>query len=119
LPIVKKVKRDIYVDNMITGVDTLSEAKDLNVESKSLFTSASMNLREWASNSTDFMDFVPRENQAGKSEHKVLGINWNVIMILSQCLDLLSMMLVVFGPREKCNFFSARPSWLFFCPHCS
>ena len=60
---------------MITGVDTFSECKDLYVEAKSLFIAASMNLEELTSNSTDFMDFVPHEYQAGKSEHKVLGVN--------------------------------------------
>jgi len=60
------------MDNAITGVDTLSEVKDLYVKANSLFTAASMNPREWTSNSTDFMDFVPREDQAGKSEHQVL-----------------------------------------------
>ena len=34
-----------------------------------------MNLREWASNSKEFMDFVPYEDQVGKFEHKVLGIS--------------------------------------------
>ena len=43
----------------------------VSVEAKSLFIAASINLREWASISTDFMDFVPHEDQAGKSEHKV------------------------------------------------
>ena len=63
---------------MITGVDTLSDAKDIYTEAKSLFAAASMNLREWASNSKEFMDFVPHEDQAGKFEHKVLGINWHL-----------------------------------------
>ena len=44
-------------------------------EAKSLFAATSMNLRERASNSMEFMDFVPHEDQAGKFEHKVLGIN--------------------------------------------
>ena len=61
------------------GVGTLSEAKDLYVEAKGLFAAASMNLREWASNSKEFMDFVPQEDQAGKFEHKILGINWDLI----------------------------------------
>ena len=63
---------------MITGVDTLSDAKDLYAEAKSLFAAASMNLREWASNSKEFMDFLPHKDQAGKFEHKVLGINWHL-----------------------------------------
>ena len=79
LPVAKKLQKDIYVDNVIAGVSTPSQAKDLYVEAKSLFTAASMNLREWASNSKEFMDFVPYEDQAGKFEHKVLGINWDLI----------------------------------------
>ena len=79
LPVARKLQRVIYVDNVITGVSTPSEAKDLYVEAKGLFAAASMNLREWASNSKEFMDFVPHEDQAGKLEHKVLGINWDLI----------------------------------------
>ena len=44
LPLVRKVKENIYVNNVITGVDTLSDAKDLYTEAKSLFSAASMNL---------------------------------------------------------------------------
>ena len=79
LPVAKKLQKDIYVDNVITGVSTPSQAKDLYVEAKNLFAAASMNLREWASNSKEFMDFVSFEDQAGKFEHKVLGINWDLI----------------------------------------
>ena len=60
LPVAKKIKEDIYVDNVITGVDTLSNAKDLYAEAKSLFAAASMNLREWASNLKEFMNFLPQ-----------------------------------------------------------
>ena len=45
LPVAKKLQKDIYVDNVITGVSTPSQAKDLYVEAKSLFAAASMNLR--------------------------------------------------------------------------
>ena len=48
-------------------------------EAKSVFASASMNLREWGSNSKDFMKFIPHENQAARFELKVLGIKWNLI----------------------------------------
>ena len=72
LPVAKKVKENIYVDNVITGVDTLSDAKDLYTKAKSLFAVAFMNLREWASNYKEFMNFVPHEDQAGKFKHKVL-----------------------------------------------
>jgi len=40
LPVAKKLQENIYVDNVITGVDILSEAKDLYTEAKSLFAAA-------------------------------------------------------------------------------
>ena len=43
----KLIQRDIYVDNITTGVNTYDEAKLLYTEAKSLFAAASMNLREW------------------------------------------------------------------------
>ena len=36
-----------------------------------------MNLREWASNSQQFMKSVPQSDQAANSNQKVLGITWN------------------------------------------
>ena len=56
-PTANRLQRDIYVDNLITGVRNLQEAKSLYTESKTLFSSASMNLREWGSNSKEFIDF--------------------------------------------------------------
>ena len=38
-----------------------------------------MNMREWASNMKEFMEFIPQHDKAGKPEQKVLGINWNLI----------------------------------------
>ena len=72
------LKPDIYVDNIITGVNTIEEAKTLYNEAKSLFAAASMNLREWASNSQQLMECVPQCDQAANSEQKVLGIKWNL-----------------------------------------
>ena len=48
-----KLKNDIYVDNLITGTDTIKEALQLYKEAKSMFSEASMNLREWVSNDKD------------------------------------------------------------------
>ena len=69
------------MDNIITGVNTYDEAKLLYTEAKSLFAAASMNLREWASNSPQFMAFLPREDKVTNilSSHKILGINWNLV----------------------------------------
>ena len=37
-----------------------------------------MNLRKWASNSKEFMDFLPHKDQAGKFKHRGLGIKWHL-----------------------------------------
>jgi len=72
------LKRDIYVDNVITGVNTVEEAKALYNEAKSLFGATSMNLREWASNSHQFMESIPQPDRAANSVQKILGIKWNL-----------------------------------------
>ena len=42
-----KLKNDIYVDNVITGADSVESAIQVYREAKSIFKEASMNLREW------------------------------------------------------------------------
>lgn len=48
--IAKKLHQDIYMDNFITGIMTIDEAKSLYIGANSLFDTVSMNLREWLSN---------------------------------------------------------------------
>ena len=76
--IAKHLKRDIYVDNVITGVNTPTEAKALYAEAKKLFLTASMNMKDWASNSREFMEFVPQQDKASSHEYNVLGLTWNL-----------------------------------------
>ena len=42
-----------------------------------MFNGASMNLREWASNSSEFIDSLSEADQAKGSQHKYLGLNWD------------------------------------------
>lgn len=76
-PIAEHLQQDIYVDNLITGVGNLQEAKSLYTESKTLFSSASMNLREWGSNSKEFIDFIAAKDRVSPITGKVLGIMWD------------------------------------------
>ena len=62
---------------MITGAQSLIEAKALYSETK-MFAAASMNLREWASNSVELMAFIPVADRADSTNLKVLGIQWNL-----------------------------------------
>ena len=73
-----KIQRDVYVDNIITGAQTITEAKGLYCDTKQMFATASMNLREWASNSEELMAFIPESDRADQTNLKVLGICWNL-----------------------------------------
>ena len=56
----------------------MSEAKKLYTEAKNLFAKASMNLKEWGSNSKkNFSEFVAERDRASEVVCKVLGIVWN------------------------------------------
>ena len=97
-PLAQHLQRNIYVNNLITGVNTLNQAKTLYSEAKSLFAAASMNLREWASNSKELMDFIPQQDKVIQSELKVLGINWN---LTNDTLSIPNLSLRAFRRREK------------------
>ena len=77
-PIAEHIHRDIYVDNLITGAQTVMKAHQLYNEGKQMFSTASMNLREWASNSEELMRLIPAQDRADVSGLKVLGISWNL-----------------------------------------
>ncbi len=50
-PVADKVVENIYVDHVIVGVDSIEEVTAFYHEAKEIFQKASMNLREWMSNS--------------------------------------------------------------------
>ena len=62
------------MDNLITGVQNVSEGVKLYTEAKQIFATASMNLREWASNSKELMESIPSHDRADNSDIKVLGV---------------------------------------------
>ena len=76
-PIAEKIRKNIYVDNVITRTRIVVEAYDLYVEARNIFQAASMNLREWMSNSTEFLSLIPDNDRAHGENIKVLGIHWN------------------------------------------
>ncbi|CAC5421232.1 unnamed protein product [Mytilus coruscus] len=72
------IRENIYVDNVITGVDSTENAVTLYEEAKQIFSAASMNLREWASNSQKVLKCIPKEDQANREKLKVLGLTWTI-----------------------------------------
>ena len=54
--IADKICDNIYVDNLCIGANSVKEAYGIYKESKDIFGRALMNLREWSSNSEEFLN---------------------------------------------------------------
>lgn len=83
-PIAKKVlKRDVYVDDLITGADTLEEIIEIRDESIDLLKRGGFNIRQWASNHEDALDRLTNESmnldfrRDRDTVLKTLGVSWN------------------------------------------
>ena len=72
------LQRDLYVDNILTSVDTEEAAMDLFNESRELLNKAGFNLRTWKSNSVQLINIAEKENVLDMdNETKILGMRWN------------------------------------------
>ncbi|GFU44653.1 reverse transcriptase domain-containing protein [Nephila pilipes] len=79
----------LYVDDVISGADDISQALKISKDADTIMKDASMKLRKWNSNDQALMktweyeglETYPRhsENDSGVQSSKVLGIPWNVI----------------------------------------
>uniref|UniRef100_A0A183D0M5 Reverse transcriptase domain-containing protein n=1 Tax=Gongylonema pulchrum TaxID=637853 RepID=A0A183D0M5_9BILA len=72
--VAKRVEENFYVDNVVAEADSIEEAIKLYEEIKDIFSKAHMNIREFASNSAEFNEFLSKEDQQSTQQMKVLGI---------------------------------------------
>ena len=77
-PIAQQIERDLYIDNLATGVSSVAEAIDFYRSTKKIFNSASMNMREWLSNSEEVMSEIDAKDRNTKLVEKVLGMLWHI-----------------------------------------
>ena len=77
----------MYVDHMSTGVETSTQADEQYKEAKTLFQSASINLREWASNSSKFLENGPECDRTSAETMKVLGTSCNLQFFFHQWIS--------------------------------
>ena len=76
-PVAEDIKGNIYVDDLVTGVQEEDEAVKYYNRARALMTPVGFNLRSWASNSTSVQTLAAKENLLdGHTETKVLGIQW-------------------------------------------
>ena len=73
------IQNNIYVDYVLIGVKSANEAYEKYKEAKMMFEKASMNLREWNSNSTDFLNSIAVAECVNGDISKVFGLLWNRI----------------------------------------
>ena len=72
------ISRNIYVDNLITGVTTVEEEIDYYDETKKIFDEASMNMCQWASNAPQLMGKIRCEDKRVENKIKVLDMIWKL-----------------------------------------
>ena len=82
----KKLLRDMYVDDVATSFRTMEEGLEFYFESKKCLKEDGFELRKWNSNNKELMDKIYVEENENSYEHgknclglrKVLGINWDI-----------------------------------------
>ncbi|XP_062538341.1 uncharacterized protein LOC134206628 [Armigeres subalbatus] len=80
------ITREVYMDDMLSGAETVSEAIEAQRQLKQLLARGGFPIHKWCSNSLEFLQQVPpeeRETQVSKTEYeanktiKVLGLLWD------------------------------------------
>ena len=73
----ERILKNIYVDNLVLGESNVAAASEVYKFAKETFNSANMNLRDWSSNSPEFLDSIPSDDKLEMKETKLLGMVWN------------------------------------------
>nr|XP_012215486.1 PREDICTED: uncharacterized protein LOC105667930 [Linepithema humile] len=77
------ITRDLYVDDLLSGTETIEQAIALKTQITRLLSSGGFDLRKWASNHSQFIESMTTEHQNEhwclefSGTHKTLGILWN------------------------------------------
>ena len=77
--VAQRIADNIYVDNVSIGTDSVEGAYQIYKEARSIFKKASMNLRQWTSNSDEFLHLLPEDQKSTEYVVKLFGLLWNRI----------------------------------------
>ncbi|XP_071132834.1 uncharacterized protein [Mytilus edulis] len=76
----KLLERDLYVDNILSSLNTEDDAIVYFKEARKLMNKAGFNLRSWTSNSEKVRTLAATENVLDTDEEtKILGMRWNSV----------------------------------------
>ena len=83
--VVEKLLKSTYVDDIISGADTIDEAFELYTQAKEIFRKGGFNLRKFLSNCQplqmriDAAEQLPKatESERERAHVKVLGVSWS------------------------------------------
>ena len=85
----RAVQEEFYVDDGLTGADSVEEAIELQRQLQELFLKGGFQLRKWNSSNPTVIEHLPQEIKGTLSSHtipdpdqytKTLGILWNSVM---------------------------------------
>ena len=79
------IRKNIYVDNVITRTQSCQEAVHLYIVSKQVFKGAAMNLLDWMTNSQEVLNEIPTHDRTNRENIKVLGLTW---FVKEDCLSI-------------------------------
>ncbi|KMQ86943.1 hypothetical protein RF55_13931, partial [Lasius niger] len=78
------LRRDCYVDDIVTGASTLSDAIATQSELRELCMAGGFPLRKWAANCEDILAGIPQEHRLQRTPHSwegechsTLGLRWH------------------------------------------
>ncbi|XP_076295805.1 uncharacterized protein LOC143216540 [Lasioglossum baleicum] len=77
-----RIKRDLYVDDLLTGTDSIEDAKTLQRQIITLLKRGGLNIRQWASNEPELLSGLNEELIHPKilgdsTTMKTLGVSWD------------------------------------------
>ncbi|XP_029164536.1 uncharacterized protein LOC114943088 [Nylanderia fulva] len=81
---VRALRQDCYVDDVVTGADSLADAIKLQQELQSLCMAGGFPLRKWAANNQQVLTGIPPEHRLQRGprswegeSHATLGLRWH------------------------------------------
>ncbi|PIC21671.1 hypothetical protein B9Z55_026427 [Caenorhabditis nigoni] len=86
-PMANTMIRNIYVDNVFYGVDSVAEGLEFYTESRKMFDQAKMNLTQFMSNSDEFdrrIAAIENREMNVQPNQKLLGVCWNTALDILQ-----------------------------------